>query len=231
MIRINNLHISYQRGNQKIGAINGVSLDLNDNDFTALIGHAGSGKSTLLGAISGLIEVEKGEIYLGKQRLSQMKRSTKAWYRGSQFAIIFQFSELINRYTIEENLLLSWRATHGESKSNGGNSESRFRERLAYICENLPLNELLSLYPYQISGGQLQIAAIARALIKDVPVILADEPSGDLDPQNMKKVATLFQKEHKAGKTILLVTHDMGLAMNARTVYEIKDGKIDKLVK
>lgn len=225
MIRINDIHISYSFHDSYIEALQGVSFDINDGDYVAMIGPSGSGKSTLISAVAGLIFPDKGDIFLDKARINRISRRKRAKLRAQNYGIIFQFSELINRFSVAENLKLAFEATHPD-----GDRET-YMARLEYLSGFLELDKLLKLRPGRLSGGQLQKCAIARALIKDPPVILADEPSGDLDPDNIKVVQRLLKSENEAGKTIFMVTHDMNLAFDATTVYELRDGQISQIIK
>jgi len=225
MIRVNNLHIQYKQDNQMVPAVRGVSFDINPGDYTAFIGPSGSGKSTLISALSGLIRPASGEIHAEKHKIHSASRSELSRIRARYFSIIFQFSEMLSRFTVRENLMLSWMAVHGSRRLDD------FRERTEYLASRLDFFPLLDSFPGQLSGGQLQKTAIARALIRDLPVILADEPSGNLDPESLKKVKLLFAEEHEKGKTIFLVTHDMQFAFDAKTIFELRDGKIYRLVK
>lgn len=225
MIRINNVYINYEQNGETIEAVKGVSLDVNTNDYVALIGPSGSGKSSLIAAIAGLIDPLDGDIFIEKFRISKLSRSKKARVRAKNFGIIFQFSEMINRFTVEENLLMAYTASHGH-----GNLEN-YQTRLEYLCGKLDIYNLLGTFPSKLSGGQLQKTAIARALIKDAPIILADEPSGDLDPESIHRVKLLLREEHERGKGIFLVTHDMKLAFDAKTIFELRAGKISALLK
>lgn len=222
MIRINDVHIAFPYADREVRAVNGITFDVNAGDYLALVGPAGSGKSTLIAAIAGLIFPNQGEIYVDRFNIHKISRSERAQIRAEQFGIIFQFSEMLGRFSVLENLEIAYR------KSETGPA---FNQRLDYLCERLEMRELLNRYPRKLSGGQLQKAAIAVALIRDLPYILADEPSGDLDPHSTKLLQKLLSEEHKAGKTIILVTHDMSLASKAKDIYEIVDGNINRIVK
>lgn len=225
MIRVNDVHIHYQQGEQTIHALRGVSLDINEGDYIAFIGPSGSGKSSLIAAIAGLVFPTAGDIFVDRYRINKISRGKRASLRATYFSVIFQFSEMIGRFTIRENLLMSWQACHGDQIT------SHFQERLEYLTAKLDIFNLLDAFPGQLSGGQLQKTAIARALIRDLPIILADEPSGDLDPETFVKVKNLFREEHDNGKGIFLVTHDMKLAFDAKTIFELRDGLISSIVK
>ncbi len=226
MIRINDIHINYEAdGEIQTSALRGVSIDINDGDFVAIVGPSGSGKSSLLSGIAGLVPVVSGDIFVDKFRMSRVARYKKAWVRANYFGIIFQFSELINRFTIEENIRISWFAS-GKGRSK---EELDYTYRLEYLVETLDLHSILHKMPGKLSGGELQKAAIARAFIRDNPIILADEPSGDLDPENVKRLKTLLRKENTNGKTIIMVTHDQNLANEAKTIYHLADGRITEI--
>lgn len=222
MIRINNVHIAFPYEDREVRAVNGITFDVNAGDYLALVGPAGSGKSTLIAALAGLIFPNQGEVHVGRFNIHKISRAKRAQIRAEQFGIIFQFSEMLGRFSVLENLEIAYQKPE---------IDPAFNRRLDYLCERLEMRELLKRYPSKLSGGQLQKAAIAVALIRDLPYILADEPSGDLDPHSTKLLQKLLSEEHKAGKTIVLVTHDMSLASQAKDIYEIVDGNINRIVK
>lgn len=233
MIRILDVHIDYLQETHAFGAkgvgevvhaLRGVTLDINTNDYVAIIGPSGSGKSTLITAIAGLLGVVKGDVFIDKYKITRARRGRQAKIRGKYFGIIFQFSEMLGRFTVEENLRFAYVAAHGKI-------DDHYHERLKYLSEKLDMFSLLTSYPAKLSGGQLQKTAIARALIKDSAYILADEPSGDLDPESVARVKKLLREEHDRGKGILLVTHDHKLASDAKSVFEMRDGQISSLIK
>lgn len=226
MIRILDVHINYAQGGAQniVHALRGVTLDLNANDYVAIVGPSGSGKSTLVTAVAGLIAVAKGDVYVDRYKISRSRRARQAKIRGKYFGIIFQFSEMLGRFTVEENLRFAYVAAHGKI-------DERYTERLQYLTQKLDMADLLQAFPTRLSGGQLQKTAIARALIKDSPFILADEPSGDLDPESVSRVKRLLREEHDRGKGIMLVTHDNKLASDAKSVFEMREGQISALIK
>lgn len=226
MIKINDIYIDYDSADSESRAINGLSMDVNDGDFVAIVGPSGSGKSSLLSGIAGLVPVNSGDIFINKNKISRVSRGRKSLIRSQYFGIIFQFSELINRFTVEENIKISWIAAQKKSEQN----ELDYIARLEYLTEQLNLHSILKRLPGKLSGGELQKAAIARAFIRQNTVILADEPSGDLDPENVQRLKNLLVKEHETGRTIVMVTHDMDLAGIASTVYHLEQGKVVKIV-
>ena len=131
---------------------------------------------------------------------------------------------MLGRFTVEENLRFAYVAAHGKI-------DDKYEPRLKYLADKLDMHALLAAYPTKLSGGQLQKTAIARALIKDSAYILADEPSGDLDPESVSRVKKLLREEHERGKGILMVTHDHKLASDAKSVFEMRDGSISSLIK
>ena len=222
MIRINDVHIAFPYADREVRAVNGITFDVNAGDYLALVGPAGSGKSTLIAALAGLIFPNQGEVYVDRFNIHKISRAERARIRAEQFGIIFQFSEMLGRFSVLENLEIAYQKPE---------TDLAFNLRLDYLCERLEMRELLKRYPSKLSGGQLQKAAIAVALIRDLPYILADEPSGDLDPHSTELLQNLLSEEHEAGKTIVLVTHDMSLASQAKDIYEIVDGNINRIVK
>lgn len=225
MIRINNVHLHYFQNNQRVQALKGISLDLNAGDYVALVGPSGSGKSTLIAAVAGLIFPEQGDIFIDRFRINKISRNKRARVRAESCGIIFQFSEMPGRFTVKENMYLSWLG------ANRGKEKNDFLERLEYVTACLDILPLLNSFPHFLSGGQLQKIAVARALIKNAPLILADEPSGDLDPENVQRIRKILKEEVSQGKGILMVTHDMKLAGDAHTIYEMSDGKINRVLK
>jgi ABC-type lipoprotein export system ATPase subunit len=232
MIRIIDVHIDYTQGPGAFGtgagdvvqALKGVTLDINKNDYVAIVGPSGSGKSTLITAVAGLIGLVKGDIFVDKYKLTRARRARQAKIRAQYFGIIFQFSEMLGRFTVEENLRFAYVAAHGSI-------DDGYHTRVRYLAEMLDMFPLLTSYPGKLSGGQLQKTAIARALVKDSSFILADEPSGDLDPESVARVKKLLREEHERGKGILLVTHDNKLASDATSVFEMRGGKISSHLK
>ncbi|MCX7632301.1 MAG: ABC transporter ATP-binding protein [Turneriella sp.] len=225
MIRILDVYANYtEPGGKIVPALSGISLDINKADYVAVVGPSGSGKSTLVAAIAGLLPIAQGEIYVDKYRIRRTRRARRAKIRGSYFGIIFQSSEMLARFTVEENLRFAYVAANGSV-------DARYQRKLEYLCQKLGLTEFLRSTPTKLSGGQLRKAAIARALIKDPPFILADEPSGDLDPAAVVQVKKLLREENAQGKGILLVTHDNKLASDAKSVFELRQGKISAYLK
>ncbi|PJZ69650.1 ABC transporter ATP-binding protein [Leptospira perolatii] len=220
ILRINNLSRSYGA----IKAVNSVSFDINQSDYVAIVGPSGSGKTTLLSMITGIISSTIGEISFDTLRLSNMSTSQLAEFRARNIGVIFQFSELVSHLTVEENILLPALLVKKFS-------EQEYLEKCNYLLSSLKLESIRNITPTKLSGGQIQMTAIARALINEPEILLADEPSGDLDPENSELVRNLLSDFNSRGLTILLVTHDMNLAFDAKTIYEMREGSFTRVVK
>lgn len=220
ILRINNLSRHY--GSTK--AVNGISFDINQSDYVAIVGPSGSGKTTLLSMITGMLSSSAGEIYFDTLKLSSMTKGELAGFRAKNIGLIFQFSELVSHLTVEENILLP-------ALLVGKFEEQEYREKCEYLISSLNLHTIRNQLPSSLSGGQIQMTAIARALINEPEMLLADEPSGDLDPENSELVRKLLSDFNSRGLTILLVTHDMNLAFDAKTIYEMREGSFTRVVK
>lgn len=223
MIRVNDVRIHYNKGSETVEAVKGISLDINEGDYIAIIGPSGSGKSSLLGAIAGLIQTDSGDIFIAKHKLTRARREKKAHIRAYFLGVIFQFSEMISRYTVRENLKAAWAVAAAETRPEN------FDERLEFLSGRLQLSQVLDSRITSLSGGELQKAAVARALIKKPPFLLADEPTGDLDPESSQLVHNLLKEENENGMGILLITHSAELAKEARTIYEMRDGTFSNI--
>lgn len=220
ILRINNLSRHY--GSTK--AVNGISFDINQSDYVAIVGPSGSGKTTLLSMITGMLSSSSGEIYFDTLKLSSMTQGELARFRAKNIGLIFQFSELVSHLSVEENILLP-------ALLVGKFDEQEYREKCEFLISSLNLHSIRNQLPSSLSGGQIQMTAIARALINEPEILLADEPSGDLDPENSELVRKLLSDFNSRGLTILLVTHDMNLAFDAKTIYEMREGSFTRVVK
>jgi ABC-type lipoprotein export system ATPase subunit len=220
MLRVNNLSKEFKG----TFAVNSISFDVNSGDYVAIIGPSGSGKTTLLSLLTGLISPSEGEVLYDNQKLSNLSRSQMAKLRARELGMIFQFSELVPNLTIEENILLPVLFTRKFS-------EKEYHSKCEFLIERLDMQDIRHALPRELSGGQIQKASIARSLINDPSLLVADEPSGDLDPDNSNLVQMLLMDYNKMGLTILLVTHDMTLAFDAKTIYEMKNGSFSQVIK
>lgn len=207
-----------------VKAVDDISLSIKRGDFVAVMGPSGSGKSTAMHLIGSLDIPTKGHIYLDSHDISSLEESDLAQIRGKNIGFIFQQFNLIPTLTVKENVMLPMTL-------QGDPLEER-EKRTEEILKKLDIAERSEHFPNQISGGQQQRVAIARALANDPEVILADEPTGNLDTKTGEKVMDILKKLNKEGKTIVMVTHSPELAKEyADIVYWLKDGKIQKITK
>ena len=207
------------RGGQTFPALRGISLRVAPGDFLAVLGKSGSGKSTLLNLIAGIDRPTEGEVRAAGEDLNQLGENKMALWRGRNVGVVFQFFQLLPTLTVEENILL---AMDFVGKIPGADRRKRARD----LLELVGLSDQAAKLPSALSGGQQQRAAIARALANDPPIVLADEPTGNLDSETSAAVAELFHGLIAQRKTLLIVTHDDKLASRAHRVIRLKDGRI-----
>ena len=207
MIKVKNLTHYYN--NDK--ALENINLEINKGEFVCLVGESGSGKSTLLSIISTLLKPTKGELFFENLNYKNIKDIDN--FRKTNIGFIFQFHYLINYLTVKENIKLA--------------NEKATENEIHNLLKILRIENLSNKYPNEISGGQRQRVSIARALINKPKVIIADEPTGNLDSKNSLNVFEIFKKLSQDQVTIIVATHDKNLAQIANKIYEVKDGKIN----
>jgi putative ABC transport system ATP-binding protein len=207
------------RGGQTFHALRGVSLEIKAGDYVAVLGKSGSGKSTLLNLIAGLDRANAGSLQVAGRNLSGMNENAMALWRGKHIGVVFQFFQLLPTLTVLENIILAMELV-------GTTPASARRDRAMAQLGLVDLVEHAMKLPSMLSGGQQQRAAIARALANDPPILLADEPTGNLDTETAADVNGLFQRLAAQGKTLLIVTHDASLAATAHRVIELRDGVV-----
>lgn len=225
IIKLENVAKYYFMGeNNIVKAVDGVDLTIHKGEFVAVMGPSGSGKSTCMNLIGNLDVPTKGALFLEGEDVSYLTESEHAELRGKKVGFIFQQFNLIPNLTVKENVMLPM--------DFQGISQSERIEIAEEILGKVNLEERMDFYPNQLSGGQQQRVAIARALANDPDVILADEPTGNLDTKTGEKVMNFLEALNKEGKTIIMVTHDPDLAEeHADIVFWLKDGKIEKVTK
>ncbi|HRZ85800.1 MAG TPA: ABC transporter ATP-binding protein [Candidatus Paceibacterota bacterium] len=212
----------YFMGSNIVKALDGVNIKINSGDFVAIMGPSGSGKSTAMNLTGSLDLATKGDIFLGNQNIEHLSESELAQIRGRKIGFIFQSFNLIPNLTALENVMLPM-------LFQGKNKEVR-EKRAELLLKLVDLDERKNHYPNQLSGGQQQRVAIARSLANDPEIILADEPTGNLDTKTGEVVINFLQELNKKGKTIIIITHDPHLAeSHAKKIYWIIDGKINKV--
>ena len=217
MLEIKNVSKTYGNGASCVGALRNVNLQVDDGDFVAITGPSGSGKSTLLSVVGGLEKVSTGEVILDGQRIDNMSEKELVEIRRKKVAYVFQQYHLIPSLTALENVLLP--LTFGGL--NGGG-----RKRAATMLQEVGLEKRARHKPGQLSGGEQQRVAIARALVNGCSLILADEPTGNVDQKTGVEILRLFQKANEDGHTIIMVTHSPEIAQRARRIVTLRDGEI-----
>lgn len=220
ILDINNVFKIYEMGDTKVYALRGVDLEVFEGDFITIVGPSGSGKSTLLHMIGALDRPTSGTVFLDGHDVNKLSDSELAKIRGKKIGFVFQFFQLIPSLTAQENVALpmwfqdiSYEASMKVAKK---------------ILEKMGLGDRLLHLPNQLSGGQQQRVAIARALSNDPKIILADEPTGNLDTESGSSIMEIFRKLNQEGKTIIIVTHDQSIAHITRNCVSILDGKVGK---
>ena len=205
-------------GGNKVEALRSVSFQVQRREYVAIMGESGSGKTTLLNILAALDKPTSGSVILDGQDLSKIKESQAAAFRRENLGFVFQEFNLLDTFSIEDNIFLPLVLA--------GMKYEQMQERLAPIAAQLGITALLKKYPYEISGGQKQRAAVARALITNPKLILADEPTGALDSKATDELLRLFEQINRAGQTIVMVTHSVKAASHAGRVLFIKDGAV-----
>jgi len=224
LIELKNVRKHYEMGESLVKAVDGISIKIEEGDFVAIMGSSGSGKSTTMNLVGSLDLPTQGEIFLDNNDVALLDESQLAQIRGKKIGFIFQSFNLIPNLTAKENIMLPM-------LFQGLDFEEREDKALALLKE-VDLEDRADHYPNQLSGGQQQRVAIARALANDPEVILADEPTGNLDTKTGEKVLNFLDNCNKNGKTIIMVTHDPDLAQtHAKTIYWLKDGKVERVTK
>ena len=224
IIELKNVAKYYWMGENIVKALDGVDINIEEKDFVAIMGPSGSGKSTGMNLAGSLDIATKGEVYLDGENIAHLEESELAQIRGKKIGFIFQQFNLIRNLTAKENVMLPMLFQNTE--------EEERKERAEELLELLGLKDRESHYPNELSGGQQQRVAIARSLANDPEVILADEPTGNLDSKTEIKIMEFLTKLNKEGKTIIIITHAPEIAEKyAKTIYWIRDGKVEKVTK
>lgn len=221
IISLNNIHKVFHMGDVEVRALNGVDLSINQGDFVAIMGSSGSGKSTLMNLLGCLDLATQGDYILDNVNVNMIHPKKIADIRNQKIGFVFQGFNLLARTTALENVQLPLLYDRADRIKNP-------IERAQQVLELVGLGERVDHTPSQLSGGQQQRVAIARALINNPSLILADEPTGNLDTKTTIEVMALFQKLNQQGNTIIIVTHEEDVAQYTRRIVELRDGKIIK---
>lgn len=219
ILEVKNLSKIYGKGETEVKALDNVSFSVEKGEFVAIVGPSGSGKSTLLHILGGVDVPTKGNVIINGEDISKLDETALAIFRRRQIGLIYQFYNLIPILTVEENLTLPLRL-------DGRKPDNR---QIDYLVKTLGLEKRLDHLPNQLSGGQQQRVSIGRALVNNPALMLADEPTGNLDSENSKEIVALLRKFNKEqNQTVIIITHDERIALAADRIIEIEDGRIKR---
>jgi len=218
LLKLEDITKKYLVGNQEIKALNGVSLEIYEGDFVSIVGKSGSGKSTLMHIIGLLDTPSTGKVILNNKDVSKLDEESLASIRNKEIGFVFQAFNLLSRATVLENVLLPLQYSN--------TPKNQWEKRALEMISLVDLTERVSNKSNELSGGQKQRVAIARALVNSPSIILADEPTGNLDSKTGAEIIKKFIELNKLGKTIILVTHDMELAKITEKRFVLRDGEV-----
>jgi putative ABC transport system ATP-binding protein len=218
-LELDNVHKEYQMGELNTKVLHGISLKINRGDFAAIMGPSGSGKSTLMHIIGALDVPSQGNVIVDGQKVSGLNEDGLAALRGRKIGFVFQKFNLIGSLSAHENVEIPLVFQ--------GASEEKRKTRASDLLKKVGLSHRMHHRPGQLSGGEQQRVAIARAMANDPAIILADEPTGNLDSKTGEEILALFENLHTQGRTIVFVTHDAAIAKKAQRIFHIKDGKLE----
>lgn len=217
ILKVENLTKVYGKGESKVVALNNVSFSVNKGEFVAIVGASGSGKSTMLHLIGGVDRPTEGKVFIGGKNIFKMNDDKLAIFRRRQIGLIYQFYNLIPILDVEENITLPLELDNREID----------REYLEQLLRLLGLEHRRKHLPNELSGGQQQRVSIGRALITNPSIILADEPTGNLDSKSSDEIVSLLKKSNKEyNQTVIMITHNLEIAKEADRIIKIEDGKI-----
>lgn len=205
-------------GGNRVQALSNVSFSVNEGEYVAIMGESGSGKTTLLNILAALDKPTKGEVFLDNKKMSEIKDKELSAFRRDNLGFVFQDFNLLDTFSIKDNIFLPLVLS--------GDNYKIMEKKLQPIATKLGITDILNKFPYEVSGGQKQRAAVARALITSPRLILADEPTGALDSHSADDMLEIFSEINQMGQTILMVTHSVKAASNAGRILFIKDGEI-----
>lgn len=217
MIKVESLTKKFIRNEKDFDAVHNVSLEVKKGEFAAIIGHSGSGKTTLFNMIAGLITPDFGKIYIDDSEITEMTENEKAVFRNHNMGYVLQGQSLLNNYTILDNICMPAYLSSGMSE---------FRERAKELLREIGLEEFANEYPANLSGGEIRRVSIVRAMINNPKVILADEPTSNLDPENSHKVMQMLRDISKSGTTVILSTHELEYLSYVNRVFKMDCGTL-----
>jgi putative ABC transport system ATP-binding protein len=219
IIRLIDIKKHYKVGTQIVKALQNITLSIYKNEYVALMGASGSGKSTLMNILGCLDTPTSGEYFLNNKDVSKMDDNSLAEIRNKEIGFVFQTFNLLPRQTALENVMLPL--------VYAGFNKARRLEKAKAVLDNVQLTDRITHKPNELSGGQRQRVAVARALVNDPSIILADEPTGNLDSKTSIEMMGLFEQIHKAGNTLIVVTHEDDIARHAHRIIKLKDGEVE----
>jgi lipoprotein-releasing system ATP-binding protein len=224
LLKAENLHKSYRMGATRVNVLKGVDLAVRAGEFVAIVGASGSGKSTLLHILGGLDRPDKGRVQFDGRDVNRFRAGELNGYRNDQVGFVFQFYHLLDELNVLENVYLP--AMVSRSIVGWLMNRDRARRRAGELLDELGLRERARHKPYQLSGGERQRVAIGRALMNQPPLLLADEPTGNLDSATGNGILNVFDRLNRAGQTIVMVTHDERIARRAQRTVTLADGRM-----
>jgi putative ABC transport system ATP-binding protein len=219
LIKIEGLTKTYTIGEETVNALNGVDLEIFKNQYVALMGPSGSGKSTLMNILGCLDRPSSGDYFLNGPNVATLTDNALAEIRNKEIGFVFQTFNLLPKYSALENVALPL--------VYAGWTEQRRLSRAKEVLEQVGLGNRIQHKPNELSGGQRQRVAVARALVNNPSIILADEPTGNLDTKTSHEIMRLFQDIHDLGNTVILVTHEEDIAAHAHRIIRMRDGKVE----
>lgn len=219
IVKVKKISKNYGKGENKVKALNNINLSIKKGEFIGIIGPSGSGKSTFLNILGGIDRPDEGEVIINNTDIVKLNTDKLAQFRRDNIGFIFQFYNLLPAMTVKENIILP--------ASLAGKKPNNYEK----LVNSLKIKDKENYLPNDLSGGQRQRVAIARALINKPKILLADEPTGNLDSKTAKKIMSLLKYYNSLGQTIIFVTHDLTLARQTKRIITIKDGQVVKDVK
>lgn len=219
LISFKGVHKSFTTDTGVIQVLKNININISKGDLVGIFGKSGSGKSTMLNMLTGIDKPTEGEIWVNNQPIRELSESEMALYRGNNIGIVFQFFQLLPMLTVLENVIMPMDFCKKYAKSER-------KERAMDLLRKLQIEDQAHKFPSAISGGQQQRTAIARALANDPDIIVADEPTGNLDSATSSVIFDIFKQQTYEGKTVIIVTHDNSLKSEFSTCFNMLDGKI-----
>ncbi len=217
-ITAHNVTRAYRRSSSEVAALGGVSLSISEGEFVGIVGHSGAGKSTLLNIIGGLDRPSEGSVTVGGTDLGSLDETGLAIYRRETVGFVFQDANLVPALTVFENVMLPLVPLRGESAEK--------TERVEAALEDVNIGHRASHLPGELSGGEQQRVAVARAVVNDPRLILADEPTGELDSENAGRILTLLERLNDRGRTVIIASHDASSIAVTRRIIHLREGEL-----